>query len=109
MRRFIVFSSLCSRLYGSVDPEQRYSGRRLIVGTQAALDLRLINLDPGGIKLEGGDNQVVTTSGGAPNKVSRNAKGKQVGRFQIDYVLEADPCPCADAMKFPDEWRADAD
>jgi hypothetical protein len=67
-----------------------------IVGTEEPLTLRLKNETPGIIRIDGGVEQDVTTSGGAPNVVTRNVKGLVPGDFNITYVLDGSDCPCAE-------------
>ena len=85
---------------GSIDQNRLWRGeattmRLRILGDDAALALRLRNDTPGIITLEGGDQQVVTTSGGADNALERQVRGVQRGNFSITYELNTDPCPCA--------------
>jgi hypothetical protein len=64
-------------------------------GTDRATDLRLRNLTPGVVALENGNDQVVTTSGGTPNQVTRRVDAVSVGDFNLQYELAVGSCPCA--------------
>jgi hypothetical protein len=67
-----------------------------IEGTDEVLQLELENTTPNIISLEGGDHQVVSTSGGEDNKVERVVKGIRRGDFNLNYTLVLDFCPCKD-------------
>ena len=68
--------------------------RVVIEGTTDVLEVVLQNLNPDIIALEGGDNQVVTTTGGGTNVLERQVTGLQPGAFDVYYELAEDPCPC---------------
>ena len=75
-------------LEGSIDLELLHSGqstpmRIRIVGTEDRLELRLTNTTPQIISIEGGDEGLVWTSGGADNIVERTVRGLQPGPFNI--------------------------
>lgn len=85
---------------GSIDQEELWRGesttlRFQIRGTEEPLEIRLTNETPEIITMEGGADQVVATSGGAPNTLERQVTGHTVGNFRITYELEGESCPCA--------------
>lgn len=87
-------------LGGSIDRDLLRSGqatpmRIVITGTEEPLELRLINETTQIISIEGGDDGVVTTSGGGDNTVERTVRGLRPGDFNITYSVADDPCPCA--------------
>lgn len=87
-------------LEGSIDLELLHSGqstpmRIRIAGTEDRLELRLINTTPQIISIEGGDEGLVWTSGGADNTVERTVRGLRPGDFNIAYEVANDACPCA--------------
>lgn len=59
------------------------------------MSLHVRNLTPAIIRLDGGDDQMIPTSGGSPNKLSRGVQGLTRGAFNIDYTLAEESCPCA--------------
>ncbi len=65
-----------------------------IEGTDEVLQLELTNTTPSIISLEGGDHQVLSTSGGKDNKIEKMVKGIQRGDFNLTYKLVLDFCPC---------------
>lgn len=65
-----------------------------IEGTEEPVRLRVRNLSPGIISLEGGDDQEIRTSGGTPNQLERTVRGLSPGRFDIRYEMAAGTCPC---------------
>lgn len=87
------------QLSGSIDQELLMRGQSTpmrieIAGTDQPLELLLTNNTPEIISLEGGEEGVVTTSGGKPNSVERIVHGRQRGDFHITYMMANDPCPC---------------
>lgn len=87
-------------LEGSIDLELLHSGQSTpmhirIVGTEDRLELRLTNSTPEIISIEGGDEGLVWTSGGADNTVERTVRGLRPGDFNITYEVANDACPCA--------------
>lgn len=89
------------RVLGSLDSNQLFRGQSTpmqfrIEGTDQPVSLRVRNYTPGIISLEGGNDQVLTTSGGRSNMVQRNVNAVSRGDFNIDYTLEGDPCPCGE-------------
>jgi len=86
---------------GDVDRNKLLRGdstplRLWLVGTDEPLSLRLWNTTPQIISLVGGNDQIVTTSGGATNEVVKTVNAVSPGDFVLHYALKAD-CPCADA------------
>lgn len=86
---------------GEIDRERLRSGestplRLWLEGTDKPVSLRLWNSTPAIISLEGGEDQVVTTSGGAPNQVERVVHAVSPGDFVLSYELELGSCPCAE-------------
>jgi hypothetical protein len=68
--------------------------RLWVTGTEEPVDLRVRNLTPAIISIEGGDDQTIRTSGGARNMLERSVRGLSPGAFDINYELAAEPCPC---------------
>jgi len=86
---------------GSIDRDTLMRGESTplklwIEGTDEVLQLELTNNTPNIISLEGGNEQVVSTSGGSDNKVERMVKGIKRGDFDLTYTLKLDFCPCED-------------
>ncbi|MFX0196221.1 MAG: DUF6531 domain-containing protein, partial [Candidatus Hodarchaeota archaeon] len=87
-------------LNGEIDQDALRRGqsttmRLWVEGTQDAVSLKITNNTPGIISLEGGNSQVVTTSGGLSNSVERVVQGISPGDFHVDYALDIEePCPC---------------
>lgn len=82
---------------GSIDQTQLWRGesttmRLQILGTERPIPLRIINRTPATIQIEGGDSQVLTTSGGAVNVLTRQVRGIMKGDFTIDYAVDQPPC-----------------
>jgi hypothetical protein len=85
---------------GHLDQEQLFSGgstamRLHIIGTDEPLTLRLTNRSPAVVRLEGGDEQVATSSGGEENLIIRTVQAVSRGAFDIAWTLDSD-CPCAE-------------
>ena len=92
---------------GSIDRERLLRGESTplalwVEGTEEVVELRLTNTTPAIISLQGGESQVVATSGGADNRVEGTVQGLQPGPFNLLYELSADPCPCAEAAAAPE-------
>jgi hypothetical protein len=88
---------------GSIDQNKLWSGqsttlRLWVEGTTESLKLRLRNHTPSVVAVEGGEDQVVSTSGGKPNDLSRTVSAGTPGNFNITYSLDAPPCPCAEGL-----------
>jgi polyhydroxyalkanoate synthesis regulator phasin len=86
---------------GSIDREKLKRGESTPVtlwveGTDRPVSLKLTNHTPGIVSLEGGETQIVVTSGGAQNRVSRTLRAVSPGDFFLDYSLADADCPCAE-------------
>lgn len=68
--------------------------RLWVTGTEEPVDLRVRNLTPGIISIDGGDDQTIRTSGGARNALERSVRGLSPGAFNINYELAGEGCPC---------------
>jgi hypothetical protein len=68
--------------------------RLWVVGTEEPLDLRVRNLTPAIISIEGGEDQTIRTSGGVRNMLERTVRGISPGAFNINYELAGESCPC---------------
>lgn len=77
------------------------SARRIrltVAGTEAPVELRLKNLDPGVVRLTGGPVQELTTSGGRRNRATAKARfSVPEGRASLTVALAAPACACAGA------------
>ena len=87
------------RVNGSVDQNVLRRGQSTplqlwVEGTEEIVQLELTNNTPGIISIEGGDRQLLATSGGEDNKIEKMVKGLRRGDFDIAYKLELDFCPC---------------
>jgi len=94
------------RVGGSVDRDKLLRGEATPVklwveGTDQPVSLRLTNTTPEVVSLEGRDNQIVVTSGGAKNSVSRTLHAVSPGDFQLNYSLARTKCPCAEGNPPP--------
>ena len=69
--------------------------RLRVQGTTEPVTLRLRNNTPSIVRIDGGDDQAITTSGGDPNQLERTVHGLTPGAFDIQYELQAESCPCA--------------
>lgn len=65
-------------------------------GTDEPLTLRLVNRTPQIVRLEGGDEQQVTTSGGQINRAQRTLTALTRGAFDVGWELVGEPCPCSE-------------
>ena len=84
---------------GAIDSERLWAGestpmRLTVSGTDAPVPIRIRNLTPGIVRIEGGEEQTVESSGGAPNLVTRPVQGLVRGTFDIEWSLAAERCPC---------------
>ena len=84
---------------GDVDKNKLLRGestplRLWMMGTDEPLSLRLWNTTPSIISLVGGEDQIVTTSGGSPNEVVKTVNAVSPGDFVLHYALTVS-CPCA--------------
>lgn len=88
-------------LVGQIDQAELLRGQSTpihitILGTRDALPLHLVNHAPDSISLDGGDDQVITTSGGDTNTWTGRVQGNRPGNFHLTYELAASRCPCAE-------------
>jgi hypothetical protein len=74
--------------------------RLWVIGTDEAVDLRVRNVTPAIISIEGGDDQTIRTSGGARNMLERTVRGLSPGAFDIQYELASKPCPCEEQIHY---------
>ncbi|HEX6904202.1 MAG TPA: hypothetical protein VF789_31120 [Thermoanaerobaculia bacterium] len=86
---------------GEIDSQRLLRGEstpmRLIVqGTADRVPVRVRNLTPGIITIEGGEEQVAESSGGAENVVTRQVRGTGRGSFNVEWSLASPPCPCGE-------------
>jgi len=93
------------RIRAQLDRERIWRGqgtplRIQIEGTRRPVTLRLTNETPGVVRLQGGDEQVVSTSGGRRNVLERRVRGQTPGDFDLQYELLDATCPCGE---FPGE------
>jgi hypothetical protein len=89
---------------GSIDRAKLLRGEATPVnlwveGTDQPVSLRLVNRTPAIVSLEGGETQIVVTSGGAPNRVSRTLHAVSPGDFRLDYTLPNAKCPCTEGSQ----------
>lgn len=99
---------------GSIDRERLLRGDSTpltlrIEGTEEPLSLRLTNRTPGIVSLEGGEDQRVTSSGGADNVVRRTVHAVAPGNFDIVYELDGASCPCSAASSAAAQVSSAAD
>lgn len=62
-------------------------------GTDAPVELRLMNRTPGVVTLEGGSQQTAVTSGGDDNGIERTLYTHRGGDFDVRFELAENPCP----------------
>lgn len=84
---------------GAIDSQRLFSSestpmRLSVSGTTARVPLRIRNLTPAIVRVEGGDDQTVESSGGTPNLATRSVQGLQRGDFRIEWSLATERCPC---------------
>ena len=65
-----------------------------VVGTDEPVTLRIVNRTPQVIRIEGGDEQDATSSGGRRNAIVRQVRGVGKGDFDVSWTLPIDWCPC---------------
>lgn len=88
-------------IQASLDQDKLFRGQGTdlelrVTGTREPVKIRLQNHTPQGISVEGGDDQVVETSGGRRNRVTRRVRGLERGQFEINWTLLGTECPCGD-------------
>jgi hypothetical protein len=96
MGESVKFEAVAVR--GSIDQAKLKVGQSTelkfgLVGTEDSLPM-LIQLLDGNVRIVGGNEQTVYTSGGADNGFSRTLEALGVGDFNISYQFEASLCPC---------------
>lgn len=64
-----------------------------VEGTEAPVRVELVNHTPGVVALQGGNTQVIRTTGGADNHLARTLATHRAGEFEIRYRLHPHPCP----------------
>jgi hypothetical protein len=84
---------------GELNQERLLSGqstpmRLTVVGTVDRVPLRIRNLSPEIIEIEGGLDQTLESSGGSPNSLTRTVRGLGRGAFNVEFQLAVDRCPC---------------
>jgi len=67
-------------------------------GTEEPMTLHLWNATPAIVTLDGGNDQMVTTSGGSPNQLERTVHAVSVGDFTLSYELSGHWCSCAETI-----------
>ena len=77
--------------------------RIAIEGAGEPLAIKLVNHTPNVVRLEGGDEQTVETSGGAENALELEVDSTGAGNFSITTELEAARCPCAETDPIGDD------
>lgn len=91
------------RVRGSIDRNKLLRGESTplhlrIEGTQKVLNVSLTNKSPKIISLDGGNEQVIPTSGGEDNKIEKMVQGIAPGDFNLRYKLDLTFCPCYEDM-----------
>jgi hypothetical protein len=87
------------QIAGAIDSQRLFSSqstpmRLTVAGTTDRVPLEIRNLTPGIVRIEGGETQLVETSGGTPNTVTRSVQGLVRGDFKIEWSLATSRCPC---------------
>jgi hypothetical protein len=87
-------------IQGAIDSTRLLRGesvpmRLSIAGTADTIPLRIRNLTPAIITLEGGEEQTAESSGGGANVLERQVRALQRGNFNVEWTLATPPCPCA--------------
>ena len=76
---------------GTIDSEKLLRGestqmRLLVQGTDQQLELTITNRSPAQIRITGGEDQSVMSSGGANNEIRRDVQALQPGNYDIGYA-----------------------
>jgi hypothetical protein len=84
---------------GELDSSNLFSGqstpmRLTVSGTADKVPIKIKNLTPAIIRIDGGEEQTVESSGGNPNLVTRSVQGLVRGAFNVEWSLATDRCPC---------------
>lgn len=87
------------KIDGAIDQSELWTGqltqmRLQVSGTEDKLPFEVTNKTPEIIRIEGGDKQMIKTSGGPNNLITRGVNGIRRGNFDIDYKLSSPKCPC---------------
>jgi hypothetical protein len=69
--------------------------RLTILGTDQRVPVRVRNLTPAIIEIEGGTEQTAESSGGGGNSITRSVRALQRGDFNVEWTLASAPCPCS--------------
>ncbi len=90
-------------IQAELDKSELVEGQRselsfFVVGSQAPMQIRVINTTPEIITLEGGDEQVIETFGGGGNIASRSVETRALGNFVIKYEIGGARCPCTEQL-----------
>ena len=100
---------------GEVDQELLRSGQSTpiklwVYGTDEPVELHLTNHTPGIVTLQGGNDQVVTTSGGSgdDNTWQGILDAVSPGDFNLSYELTVGGCPCGEGEVVAAEDMPDA-
>jgi hypothetical protein len=85
------------QVQGSIDQNELWRGqsttmRLRILGSDQSIPMTIINRTPETIQIEGGERQVVSSSGGPENVVTRQVRGIMKGEFSIDYSVDQPAC-----------------
>jgi len=86
---------------GEIDSQRLLRGettpmRLQVVGTTDPVPVRIRNLTPSIIEIEGGVEQRTESSGGEENLISRPVRGLSKGAFNVEWSLVPAPCPCGE-------------
>lgn len=87
------------QIAGELDSQRLFSGqstpmRLSVAGTTEKVPIRIRNLSPAIVSIDGGPEQTVESTGGTPNTVTRSVQGLVRGDFNIEWSLATDRCPC---------------
>lgn len=87
------------QIAGELDSQRLFSGqstpmRLTVSGTTERVPIRIRNLSPSIVTIDGGAEQTVESTGGTPNTVTRPVRGLVRGNFDIEWSLATDRCPC---------------
>lgn len=101
-------STIVLRVGGEIDRNKLLRGesvpmRLWVEGTPEPLKLRIRNDTPDVIRIDGGDDQLVSTDGKSPNSLTRTVHAVHVGDFHITYSLATESCPCAETVPHTEE------
>lgn len=85
------------RIEASLDQNELFRGegtlmRLRAVGTEEPVRVRVTNRTPRILKLDGGNDQVLTTRGGAENVIEARVRGKKRGAFDLQWTVLLEGC-----------------